>query len=67
MLVLSRKIGEQIVIGNGEVVIEILSQKQGSIKLGFSAARNITIDRGEIHQLKMLGNLEVEHVRKQYA
>jgi len=67
MLVLSRKVGEQIVIGNGEVVIEILSHKQGSIKLGFSAARNITIDRGEIYERKLIGNLEVEHVRKQYA
>ena len=67
MLVLSRKVGQQIVIGNGDVVIEILSHKQGTLKLGFRAARNITIDRGEIHELKMSGNLEVEHVSKQYA
>lgn len=62
MLVLNRRVGEQIVIGDGEVVIDILEQKPGSIKLGFHAVRSISIDRAEIHRRKKELNKEQQYV-----
>jgi carbon storage regulator len=49
MLVLGRKIGEKIVIGNG-VVITVLSAQGGRVKLGFTGPAEISIHREEIHQ-----------------
>lgn len=66
MLVLNRKVGEQIVIGNGDVVIDILAHHSGSIKLGFSAAPEITIDRAEIFKLKSKNKKEAMNV-SQYS
>lgn len=64
MLVLSRRVGEQIVIGNGAVVIDILAHQAGSIKLGFSALPEISIDRTEIHNRKLQNSKENKHVIK---
>jgi carbon storage regulator len=50
MLILSRKIGESIIIGNGEVVLTVLNRNQyGEIRLGFEAIPEISIHREEIY------------------
>lgn len=64
MLVLNRRVGEQIVIGNGAVVIDVLSHRAGSIKLGFSALPEIPIDRAEIHNRKLKSKKGMKHVIK---
>ncbi len=47
MLVLSRKMDEQIVIGDG-IRITVLSVKGDRVKLGIQAADNFRIMRGEL-------------------
>jgi carbon storage regulator len=48
MLVLSRRLNEQIVVNNN-VVITVIEIERGKIKLGFEADPGIPIHRMEIH------------------
>lgn len=47
MLVLSRKIGERIVIGDN-VVIQVLAVRRGQIRLGITAPTSVSIRREEL-------------------
>lgn len=47
MLVLSRKIGEKIVIGDG-IVVTVLETKGKGVRLGIEAAPNVPVWRGEL-------------------
>lgn len=47
MLVLTRKQGESIVIGN-DIVITVTDIKNGQIKLGITAPKDVTINREEV-------------------
>ncbi len=49
MLVLSRKLGEKIIIGQ-DVILAILDIKGDTVKLGVDAPRHIMIYREEIYQ-----------------
>lgn len=49
MLVLNRKIGEEIVIGNG-IIVKVISVADGNVKLGIDAPSDIAILRGELYQ-----------------
>ena len=49
MLVLSRKVGQKIVIGN-DIVVTVLSQKGDCVKLGILAPQEVSIHREEIQQ-----------------
>jgi carbon storage regulator len=48
MLVLSRKIGEQVVIGD-KITVTIMEVKGDSVRLAFDAPKDIKIYRGEIY------------------
>lgn len=50
MLVLTRNEGEAIIVGE-DIEINILSIKNGQVKIGIDAPRNISVDRKEV-QLK---------------
>jgi carbon storage regulator len=47
MLVLYRKVGEKLVIGN-EVVIEVLSVSGDGVRLGIEAPRSTSVHRYEV-------------------
>jgi carbon storage regulator len=47
MLVLTRKIGERIMIGD-DVVLTVIECTSGRVRLGFEAPVDIKIDREEI-------------------
>jgi carbon storage regulator len=48
MLVLSRKVGQEIVIG-GNVVVSVLSVNGNRVRLGIRAPAEVRVDRQEIH------------------
>ena len=47
MLVLARKLGESIVIGD-DITVKIISIEKGVVKLGIDAPRDISIVRNEL-------------------
>lgn len=49
MLILSRKIGEQIVI-DGHIVVTVSAIKGNQVRIGITAPRGIRVDRAEIHR-----------------
>ncbi len=55
MLVLTRKAGESIVIGN-DVVITVLEVRGGQIRIGIDAPRDIAVHRAEIYRQVMEAN-----------
>jgi carbon storage regulator len=50
MLILTRKLGETIRIGN-EIKITILDVKGRQVRIGIDAPSNITVHREEVHQI----------------
>lgn len=52
MLVLARKVGEEIIIGGG-VSVWMVAVAGDKVRLGVTAPRNIPVDRKEIHELRV--------------
>ena len=48
MLVLSRRVGESIVIGN-EVVVTVLEVRGDQVRVGVDAPRSVQVNRAEVH------------------
>ena len=48
MLVLSRGKGEKIIIGNGEIVLEVLEIKKDGVRIGIAAPKETQVHREEI-------------------
>lgn len=48
MLVLSRRVGEQIVIDGG-IRITVVAIQKGQVRIGISAPEDVRVDRQEIH------------------
>ena len=53
MLVLSRKIGEEIVIG-GNISVSIEAIQGNKVRLGITAPDSVTVDRREVHERRIL-------------
>lgn len=47
MLVLSRKVSEQIVVGGG-ITITVVALRDGKVRLGIEAPQNVSIHRKEV-------------------
>lgn len=60
MLVLSRKVNEEIVIGD-DVRIKVVSVQNGIVKLGFEAPQEMVILRGELKDAVIGENLKAQH------
>jgi len=52
MLVLSRKIGEVIMVGDN-IRITVLEIRGDKVRLGFVAPEEVTVDRQEVHEKRM--------------
>ncbi len=56
MLILTRKVGESLKIGEledlleGPVTVTVLSVKGGQVRIGVEAQRNIRVDRAEVRE-----------------
>ncbi len=57
MLVLGRKVGEEIHLGE-DVVIKIISTAQGVVKVGIDAPKKLLILRGELKEKIKVQNQE---------
>lgn len=49
MLILTRKTGESLLIGD-DIEITVLSVRGGQVKLGVKAPKNVAVHREEIYQ-----------------
>ncbi len=50
MLILTRRIGESLIIGDGEVRISVLGVRGHQVRLGVTAPRDVAVHRDEIYQ-----------------
>jgi len=57
MLILTRRIGESLIIGNQEITITILGQKGNQIRIGIEAPKNVSVHREEVFR-RIQGALE---------
>lgn len=55
MLILSRKVGEKIVIGP-DVTITVVRVVGGGVRLGIEAPEGVTVDREEIAKRRQSGD-----------
>lgn len=53
MLILTRRVGESIVIGES-IRITVLGVKGNHVRLGVQAPKDVPVDREEIHARKMV-------------
>lgn len=66
MLVLSRREGEKIVIGN-EIVIEVLAVSGEGVRLGITAPRSTSVHRYEVFAEIQAANEAAEHALKEIS
>lgn len=50
MLILTRRVGESVVIGNDEITITVLGVKGNQVRVGITAPKNIMVNREEIYE-----------------
>ncbi|HHF7375945.1 MULTISPECIES: carbon storage regulator [Legionellaceae] len=54
MVVLSRKIGEKVLVDDGEIEVKVLCSKGNKILLGFKVPANMGVEREEDYLRKIL-------------
>ena len=54
MLIFSVKVGEKVIIDKGNIEVTLTDMGKNQVKLGFTAPKNISIDREEIYKRKQL-------------
>ena len=57
MLVLSRKIGEQLLIGD-DIVVTIIDSRGDSVRIGIDAPRSLRVHRAEVAEAVTKANQE---------
>jgi len=66
MLVLSRKIGQNIQIGdNIKILITDMDINKGLVKIGIDAPKNITVHRDEVYRKIAIENKQAVQYRKE--
>jgi carbon storage regulator len=63
MLVLSRKLGEKIVI-NGDITLVVVALERDRVRLGFEAPRDVAIYRAELTKDTQSGELDMDLAAK---
>ena len=61
MLILSRHVGETIVIGDN-IRLTVMSVHRGQVRFGIDAPREVAVDRLEIHERKAAEKLAASTV-----
>jgi carbon storage regulator len=57
MLVLSRRVGERLVIGD-DVVVTIIEVRNDTVRIGIDAPRSVRVHRAEVLEAVTAANLE---------
>ncbi|MBI3463792.1 MAG: carbon storage regulator [Planctomycetes bacterium] len=60
MLVLTRRVGEEIVIG-GEIRVTVVALRGEKVRLGVTAPADVRVDRHEVHERR--GQLATDRCR----
>ena len=60
MLVLTRKIGQKILMGKGTIQMKVLNVSNDIISIGIHAPDDIDIDREEVYLRKLADRASVE-------
>ena len=63
MLILTRRIGEKLIIGEN-VTVTVLGVKGNQVRIGIDAPRDVQVDREEIHQRILKEREMLYHVRQ---
>jgi len=50
MLILTRKIGETVIIGNQEVAVTVLGVKGNQVRIGIEAPKHVSVHREEVYK-----------------
>lgn len=51
MLILTRRVGETVMIGNdGEITVTVLGVKGNQVRIGVKAPKNVAVHREEIYE-----------------
>lgn len=58
MLVLTRTVGERLIINNGEIKLSVLEVKGSQVRIGIDAPKNVAIHREEIFERIKKGETE---------
>lgn len=56
MLVLSRRVGEQLVIGD-DIVVTVIEVRSDGVRLGIDAPRSVTVHRAEVLEAVKAANV----------
>ncbi|STX28446.1 Carbon storage regulator [Legionella beliardensis] len=64
MLILIRRIGEEIYIDKGRIKITLLHEKDGLIGIGVRAPKNIEVDRKEIFIRKVVAQHSITQEKR---
>lgn len=64
MLVLSRKLSQKIIFGNGEIVIQIVEVRGDKVRLGITAPDDMPIHREEVFEAIKREGKEVKSAAK---
>lgn len=57
MLLLTRKVGEKILIGD-DIEVMVTEVKGGQVKIGVKAPPNISVDRPEVRERRLRGDYD---------
>jgi carbon storage regulator len=62
MLILGRRVGEEIVIA-GDIRVTVVAVQRDRVRLGISAPNDVVVDRAEVHERRcaaLAGEVELE-------
>jgi carbon storage regulator len=62
MLVLARRVGENILIGD-DIVVTVLEMSRDQVRIGIRAPRSVSVHREEVYQEILLANREAADER----
>lgn len=60
MLIMTRRTGETLVIGDNEITLTVLGVKGNQVRIGVDAPKDVSIHRQEIYQSIKANNEPVE-------